>query len=108
MKRNLVVSLVIINCILFSSVDFLSAKKARYRSFKGRIINLTDNYFEIKWGNKEIIVYTTEKSKYLSKKGKIADRGTIEICQVVKAYYRIKNKKKRLVKIRILKKSNCK
>jgi hypothetical protein len=77
------------------------------QQFSGRVINLTDEYIEVKKGRTEIILYITDDSKFIAKDGNKAGFDIIEICQYVKADYFKENSKNILDRIVITKESDC-
>jgi len=74
---------------------------------QGLVINTTDTAVEVKKGRKEFLLYWTGDTR-VSRDGQAADRAAVEICQKVKARYTVKDGKKELVSLDILKESYCK
>jgi hypothetical protein len=73
---------------------------------QGLIINYSETSIEVKTGRKEYLLYWTENSKVL-REGQAADRAAVDICQKVKASYTVKDGRKELVTLDILKDSYC-
>lgn len=76
--------------------------------FRGRVINPAESFIELKKGDKEITLHYTESTQVLAKNGQPAGKDILEICQVAQAWYRVKDKKNMLLKIQIVKESDCK
>ena len=74
---------------------------------QGLIINTTGPAIEVKKGRKEFLLYWTDNTKVF-REGQAADRAAVEICQKVKARYAVKDGRKELVSLDILKESYCK
>ncbi len=74
---------------------------------QGLIINSSGASIEIKKGRKEVTLYWIEGSKVLMN-GKEADRAAVEICQKAEATYAVRNGRRELVTLEILKESYCK
>jgi len=79
---------------------------ATISTFKGLVINTSDDSIEIKKGRKEISVYWTDQSKVLIN-GKEADRNSAAVCQRVEATYAVKDSRRELVTLKILAESYC-
>lgn len=75
-------------------------------SFKGIIININESSIEIKKGKKELTLFWTDTSKVMME-GKETDRSAVDICQLAEARYAVKDQKRELVELVILKKSYC-
>lgn len=106
MKRDRVFIITIALVLLYYSV--LSANKdLEVKSFKGRVIYLTDEFVELKRGKTEILIYFTENSRFISKDGTEKSKEIIEVCQLANAYYDKQKMKNILNKIVILKESDC-
>lgn len=106
MKRNCTVLSVTIIVLLMGSMVF-AEKKGAYKTYRGRIIHLTDEYVELKWRAGELVFYFTENTRFLSRSGAEKDRSIIRLCQVVRVYYRIEDGKKVLYRIKVLGEGNC-
>ncbi len=106
MRRNCAVFSVTIIVLLMGSMVF-AEKKGANKIYRGRIIHVTDEYIELKWGAGEVVVYFTENTKFLSKSGAEKDRSIIRLCQVVRVYYRIENGKKVLYRIKVIREGSC-
>ncbi len=90
--------------VLLGVSGVYSASKAEVQ---GLIINSTDTAIEVKKGRSEYILYWTESTRVF-RDGQAADRAAVEICQKVKASYAVKDHRKELVSLDILKDSYCK
>lgn len=73
---------------------------------QGLVINATADYIEVKKGRKEMALYWTEATA-VTMNGAKADRNAVTICQKVKASYTVKDGRKLLVSLDILKDSYC-
>ena len=106
MKRN-IIFFATISILLLSLLALLPAEKTSDKTFKGRVIFLTDNFIELKRGEIETILYLSENTEFISKDGTGGGKNIIEICQVAKAFYQIEGGKNILNKIVVIKESDC-
>ncbi len=104
MKKTLFITITAI----FLSISILSAtKQINDKSFKGRVIFVSNDYIEVKRGRAELIIHYTDNTVFVAKDGSEKDKKIIEICQVVKALYNKEQNKNLLSKIIVLKESDC-
>ena len=80
--------------------------KAGEKSFSGRVILVGDDYIELKKNKTEIILYFTAETGYFLG-SEAALKSHIEICQEASAQYVFRDGRNELVKLVILKNSNC-
>ena len=92
--------------ILLAAVLVAAAYSGTVVRFSGLVINVGNDSIEIKKGNKEITLFMTPETKIFLK-GKEADRRAVDICQKVNAGYVIKDGRKELVTLEILRESYC-
>jgi hypothetical protein len=74
--------------------------------FKGIVIDIGNDSVQIKKLGREITLYLTPDTKVLFH-GKEVMRQSVEICQTVKAVYVLKNDRKELMTLDILRRSYC-
>ena len=75
--------------------------------FSGRVIDVRDGLVELKRGRTEKTFAVTDKTVVM-RNGREAKPSDIELCQVVKAFYKNSGKdKKEIVKLVIIKESDC-
>jgi hypothetical protein len=74
--------------------------------FKGIIIDIGNDSIQIKKLGKEITLFLTPNTKVLFH-GREVEPRSIDICQTVKAAYVLKNDRKELVTLDILRRSYC-
>ncbi len=79
----------------------------RQSEFTGRVIDIGDDYVELKRGAKEIRLGYTEATRFVGPDGAAADKNVIELCQVVKAVYLPIDRTGELAIITIVKEGNC-
>ena len=104
MKKTLFITITAI----FLSISILpAAKQIKDKSFKGRVIFVSNDYIEVKRGRAELIVHFTDKTIFVAKDGSEKNKEIIEICQVVKALYNKEQNKNILSKVIVLKESDC-
>lgn len=106
MKKYIPVSFIAV-FIVFASVLTAVSKNNDAKLIRCRIINVTDEFIEVKKGRNELTLYTQEDTKYVSKDGEESGREIIEICQYVDVYYKTEDSRKILSKIVITKESDC-
>jgi RNase P/RNase MRP subunit p29 len=75
--------------------------------FYGEIINFTDDYIELKKGSREIILFFDDSTKIFDVNGEEADASGIQLCQMARAYYKKKDGKNILVKLKIADDKGC-
>jgi hypothetical protein len=110
MNRIITVSLIIVAFVISAFFSDVSGKvkKSSLMTYKGRVINYTGEYIELKSGSKEVVLYYSDDTKYASSDGSLKDKNIIEICQMARAQYVSRGGKKILVKIQVLTESYCK
>ncbi|MCU0847499.1 MAG: hypothetical protein MUD12_06385 [Spirochaetes bacterium] len=75
--------------------------------FRGRVIDVRDGQVELKRGRTEKTFAVTDKTVVM-RNGKEAKTADIEVCQVARAYYKAAgNSKKEIIKLVIIKESDC-
>jgi hypothetical protein len=82
-------------------------KAGRQSEFTGRVIDIGDDYVELKRGAKEIRLGYTAATRFVGPDGAAADKNVIELCQVVKAVYLPIDRTGELAIITIVKEGNC-
>ena len=92
--------------VLFAFPALSDTKDIKQMSFKGRVINVAADYVEIKKKNIEHVFYITSKSVIIMA-GAEKKAGDLMICQSVKVEYRVVKKRKEIVKLEIIKESDC-
>ena len=75
-------------------------------AFDGKIISVGDDYIELKNGDREIVLYLTENTRYAQGENELTLK-SIAICQSAKAEYISNNEKNELVKLEIIDESYC-
>jgi len=105
MKRICLVVFVSIILTFSASMSSSETKKIFY----GRLINITEDFIEVKRGKVENIFYFSDKTVYLinHKPDPKSDKASLEICQRVRCYYSVKGTRKNLIKVIIVKSSDC-
>lgn len=93
--------------LLLLMLGVTAVYSAASSDIQGLIINNTETAIEVKKGRKELVLYWTGDTKVF-RDGQAADRAAVEICQKVKARYAVKDGRKELVSLDILKESYCK
>ncbi len=93
--------------VLLSFSILFATGKSKDKSFRGRVIYLSNDYVEVKRGKTELLIYFTDSTVFVSKEGNEKDKEIIKICQVVKAQYSKETEKNILNKIIVIKESNC-
>lgn len=101
MKKIVCASLLMV--LLGVSVAYSAATS----DIQGLVINSSETAIEVKKGRKEFLLYWSVDTKVF-RDGQAADRSAVEICQKVKARYAVKDGKRELVALDILKESYCK
>lgn len=106
--KERIISITIVAVLLISlPVLFASSKKSEVKSATWRVINIYNDYIELKKGTTEIAVYFAENTKFIAKDGTEAKKDILMICQYVDADYKTEGTKKILNKIIIKKDSDC-
>ena len=91
---------------MITTILVVSAYSGTVAQFSGLVIHVGNDSIELKKGSKEITLYMTPDTKILYK-GKEADRRVVSICQKVKAGYMVKDNRKELITLEILRNSYC-
>lgn len=108
MKKTIYpLSFISIAAVLLLSITFAAPQQKNTRTIYCRIINVTDEYIEVKRGKTEITLFLTEDTKYIALDGSESSRNIIEICQYVDVTYTSDGSRKILKKIVIKKESDC-
>ncbi|MDY6932610.1 MAG: hypothetical protein SVZ03_00130 [Spirochaetota bacterium] len=105
--KKILCTIAFLTIYFFPSTNELISREAKKKIFHGRVICVNSDNIEIKRGKIELILYFTENTRYIKMDKTEGSKGIIEICQEVKAYYIKEKKKNMLVKIVILKNSDC-
>lgn len=92
--------------LLVVMMGTIGAYPAETSTFTGLVISVSDTYIEIKKKSKEVVLYWTDGSRIMSG-GAAADRSAVEICQKVRAAYVMKDGRRELVSLDILRESYC-
>lgn len=71
------------------------------------IINITNEYIELKRGLREITVYFDPTTKYANRNGADASRDILELCHLVRATYLVRDNKKMLVRVQLIRQGRC-
>jgi hypothetical protein len=92
--------------VLFTSLLFPVGGNAEEKTFEGRLINLSADFVEVKKKNVERVFYFTPESVIAAAgtEKKVAD---LRVCQTVRIEYRVANSRKEIVKLEIIKESDC-
>lgn len=106
MKKYIPIAFIAVFIIFISGMAVLS-RSNNSKIIKYRIIDVTDEYIEVKKGRTELTLYTSEDTVYIAKDGTETDGAIIEICQYVNVYYTTQGNQKLLKKIVIIKESDC-
>lgn len=105
MKKTTSTILAVVILLTCSSI-INAGKESKFTTFKGRVIFLSDDYIEVKRGRIEVLLYYSDKTKFVKLDGTENGKNIIKICQYVRARY-TKDKKNKLDEIVILKESDC-
>lgn len=76
-------------------------------NFRGRIIYIDDNLIEVKKGKTELLFYFQDDTVCVSADGETGGKEILENCQNVRVIYTVKNADNILLKVIVLKESNC-
>jgi hypothetical protein len=105
--NRIIILLIFISAFSITFIRTAANGKEQTKTFKGEIINFTDEYIELKKGKKDITLYFSDNSKIISPDGKKAGKDIIAPCQIAKAYYINQDGKKIIVKLKIMKINKC-
>ncbi len=113
MKKIIIAAIILafaIPIITYSAAGTKKSAKSVHTSknLTGLVINVTNEYVEIKIRKKEIILHIADSSKFYSIEGKAENSSIVEICQKVKASYKKQENKNILVSLKVLGEGYCK
>ena len=106
MKKYILISFIAVLIVFISGLVAFS-KSNDAKLIKCRIINVADEFIEVKKGRTELVLYASDHTKYITIDGAEAGRDIIEICQYVDVYYKTEGNQRILNKIVIRKESDC-
>lgn len=75
--------------------------------FKGMVISLTEDSMELKRSSREITLYFTADSAVIFRNEKVS-RESLDLCQIVRAYYRMSQGRREIIRLEILTPGYCK
>jgi hypothetical protein len=81
--------------------------EAAARTFRGRVINHAPAFVELKKGNTEKTFYFNDTTKIVTASGAAKDASALQICQIVEASYETKEGRNIIIKLVIVKESDC-
>ena len=106
MKARYVILALAMMIVLFTSATY-AEKKGTLKTYRGRVIYLTDELCELKWNRGELTFYFSPNTKYYLRGGAEGNRESIRLCQVVRVWYRMEEGKRILYMVRILREGSC-
>lgn len=98
-----ITSLIIIFILSFSTGLFSNNVE---KSIRGRLIYVHNDYIEIKQGKSEFILYWGEGSTVV-KSGSEMTRNDLYVCQIVKVDYKENQGRLEIIKVNIVRESDC-
>jgi hypothetical protein len=108
--------IIIMVCLLFMIYSLSDATTCEEKGgrtttlktdFYGEIINITNEYIELKKGSREIILLFVDITEIFDVNGEETDASEIQLCQMARAYYKKKDGKNILVKLKIADDKGC-
>ncbi len=106
MRKTMVIAAAVF-LIAFINVSSPAKGKKSAASFYGEVVNFTGEYVELKKGKKEMVLYFTDKTVFVSGSEEKAGKELLQPCQMARGYYRVSGGKKELIKLVIVKKGRC-
>jgi hypothetical protein len=106
MKARYVIIALAMIIVLFSSATYADTK-GTLKTYRGRVIYLTDEFCEMKWDRGELTFYFSPNTKYYVRGGAEGSKGSIRLCQVLRVWYRMEKGKRVLSRVRILREGSC-
>jgi hypothetical protein len=89
-----------------TSISLIGFSKGKEKFFNGMIIDYSSEYIELKRKDYEATFYFTDKTIIEDSVAELED-DAIELCQRVEVYYVVKNKRREIIKIIIIKDFQC-
>ncbi len=105
MKRTAILFFVVV--VLCTGAVFTEVYAVSEKTVTAVVINMTDEYLELKRGRQEITVYFDQSTKYLNRSGAEASWDILDICHLVRATYIVRDNKKILVRVRLIRQGRC-